>query len=58
MITARECAEAIVNGVENKSKVVITPKWYSIVVFLRKFFPNFVDNVLIKMFASNKKKRN
>ncbi len=49
-ITPEQCAEAIVRGVENNSRTVVTPRltgW--IFVILERLFPSFVDSRLEAM---------
>jgi short-subunit dehydrogenase len=43
-VTAAECAEAIVRGIERRKKVVVTPGIGWIPVWLNRLFPNVVES--------------
>lgn len=48
-ITAEQCAEAIVRGVERDARTVVTPRIGWILVALERLFPDFVDARLAAM---------
>jgi short-subunit dehydrogenase len=54
MITAKECADAIVNGSDERKRLIVTPAWYHIFVFARKLFPSLVDGYFTKAFGGKK----
>lgn len=55
MMSSEACAELAVAGAINRDKVVVAPKWYRLLVALRSLAPSFVDNMIVKNFAPNKK---
>jgi short-subunit dehydrogenase len=55
MITAKECAASIVDGAENRKRLIVTPSWYGWVVWARKFFPEAVDSYFAKTFSGKSK---
>jgi len=48
-VTAAECAEAIVRGVERDSRLVVTPRVGWAVIWLHRLFPAAVDRYLMRM---------
>lgn len=44
-VTAAECADAIVQGIERRSSVVVTPKIGRVLVFFNRLFPATVESV-------------
>lgn len=46
----------VVNAIAAGKERVVTPKWYGLIINMRKFFPGLVDTMLIKMFAPTPKK--
>jgi short-subunit dehydrogenase len=43
-ISARECAEAIVDGIAHRKRMVVTPRAGWLLVWANRFFPNFVES--------------
>jgi short-subunit dehydrogenase len=42
-VSATECAEAIVNGIERRKQSVVTPRAGWLLVWAHRLFPGFVE---------------
>ena len=51
MITAAQCASEIAEAAEVRQRLLITPKMYKPLIWIRKFFPQLVDSYLTKTFV-------
>jgi short-subunit dehydrogenase len=52
MISAAACAEQVIAAAAARRHTTIVPKYpYSIIYNVRKFFPELVDKLLIRMYA-------
>lgn len=54
MMTSDEVAKIIADGVENRKRTLIMTGQGKLVVFLSKFLPGFLDNMVYKTFAKEK----
>ncbi len=57
MITAAQCASEAIQATDSRRHLLVTPSWYLPILYLRKFFPSFVDYLLVKTFAPTPKKK-
>ena len=48
-VSATECAEAIVQGIEHRRKIVVTPRIGWILVWFNRLFPDFVESRMESM---------
>lgn len=51
MITAAQCATEIAEAAEARQRLLITPKMYKPLIWIRKFFPELIDSYLTKQFV-------
>lgn len=59
MISAADCAQQAIAAAEIRAHTTIIPKYpYLIIYNLRKFFPRWIDALLIKMYAPPPKPKN
>jgi short-subunit dehydrogenase len=58
MISPEVCAEQAIVGAINRERLVVAPTWYRLFLALRALAPAFVDRMLVKNFAPNRKRKN
>ncbi len=50
LMTAEECAEIILDGVEKRKRTIVMTKQGKLTVFLGKFFPKLLDKIIFNSF--------